>query len=389
MVPKGRLGDILVANNLITPQDLEAALKEQKEKGGFLGQILIDKGLVSSADVSRALQEISSGIKGKTELGQMLLAEKLITEDQLKTAIERQKITRKNLDDIFVELGYVTSEQIAETLSCYLGLPFVRLDALTFRQELFSIIPETFIRNYHVVPVSLEQGVLSVAMADPLNIIIVDQIRLISAHKINPMIATKKDILSVIDRYYNLTQKAKQMLADIRLDRLSDETTISRFVDTIIHAGIESRASDIHLEPQYPEMRVRFRIDGILHNIINIPKSIEAFLISRVKVAADMDITEHRRPQDGHMTIKFKDKEYDLRAASSSTVGGEKVVIRILDKAGMLPGLSDVGFAPRDQDMMKALINRPYGIILITGPTGSGKTTTLYALLNQMSNNEE
>ena len=384
MVPKGRLGDILIANHLITPQDLEAALKEQKEKGGFLGQILINKGLVSPADVSRALQEISTDIKERTELGQTLVSDKTITDDQLRLALERQKNTRQNLDDILIELGFVTADQVAESLSRYLGLPFVRLADYTIQQELLPLIPEKFVLNYHIVPVSLEQNTLSVAMSDPLNLIVLDQIRLISSYKINPMIATKKDILALIDRYFNLQQMAKQMLSDIRLDKVSDETAISRLADTIIQAGIESRASDIHLEPQFPEMRVRFRIDGILHDIINIPKSVEASLVSRVKVLADMDITEHRRPQDGHLSMKFKDKEFDLRLASTSTIGGEKMVIRILDKTSMLLGLDKLGLTDQDQQVLRLLITRPYGIILVTGPTGSGKTTTLYSILSQM-----
>jgi type II secretory ATPase GspE/PulE/Tfp pilus assembly ATPase PilB-like protein len=151
-----------------------------------------------------------------------------------------------------------------------------------------------------------------------------------------------------------------------------------------MQAGINSRASDIHLEPQYPEMRIRFRIDGILHDIITVPKSVEAGVISRVKVLADMDITEHRRPQDGHISLKVNEKEYDLRVASSSTIAGEKVVIRILDKTGMLLGLDELGLADKDRQLFKALISRPYGIILVTGPTGSGKTTTLYAALGQI-----
>lgn len=384
MAGKNRLGDILISWNLVTPENLEAALKEQKEKGGFLGQILINKGVVSPADISRALEELSSGVREKIDLGQMLVSDKIISDEQLRIAQERQKSTKQHLDDLLVELGFVTFSQIAATLSRYLNLPLMKLSENTVKPETLRLIPEDIIRQHLIIPVSLEQETLFVAMSDPLNLVALDKIRQISHYKISPMIATKKEILTVIDRYFNLQQMAKQMLSDIRLDKVLDETSISRLVDTIIHAAIESRASDIHLEPQFPEMRVRFRIDGILYTIISIPRSIEASLVSRVKVLADMDITEHRRPQDGHISLKFNEKEYDLRIASISTVNGEKIVIRILDRTGMLLGLDDLGFSDKEQQAFRSLINRPYGIVLITGPTGAGKTTSLYAILSQV-----
>jgi type II secretory ATPase GspE/PulE/Tfp pilus assembly ATPase PilB-like protein len=207
---------------------------------------------------------------------------------------------------------------------------------------------------------------------------------MLSKYKISPMIAAKKEIQGIIERYFNLQQMTKQIFTEIRTGQITDDTSVSKLIDTIMQAGINSRASDIHLEPQYPEMRIRFRIDGILHDIITVPKSVEAGVISRVKVLADMDITEHRRPQDGHISLKVNEKEYDLRVASSSTIAGEKVVIRILDKTGMLLGLDELGLADKDRQLFKALISRPYGIILVTGPTGSGKTTTLYAALGQI-----
>lgn len=384
-MPEGnRLGDILISWNLITAEDLEAALKEQKEKGGYLGQILINKGLVSSTDISRALQQVSSKIKEKTDLGQMLIADKIISDEQLNIALERQKISKKSLDDTLLGLGFVTSQQIAQTFSHHLGLPFISISDYDIKLEVLQVLPENFIRNYQVIPIKLEQNTLSVAMSDPLNLIALDEIKSLSRYQIEPMIAAKKEIQSIIDRYFNLQQMTKQILSDIRLDKAVDDTSISRLVDRLIHAGINSRASDIHLEPRYPEMRVRLRIDGILHDIATIPKPIEPSLVSRIKVLAEMDIAEHRRPQDGHISLKFNERDYDLRIASTSTVAGEKVVIRILDKTGMLLGLDELGLSAKDQEIFKSLISKPYGIILVTGPTGSGKTTTLYAVLSKV-----
>jgi len=381
---KNKLGEILISWNLITPQDLESALNEQKEKGGFLGQILVNKGLVSSADISRALQQLSSKIDEKAELSQMLVADKIITEEQLKAVLDRQKTTKKSLDDTLLELGFVTPEQIAQTFSRHLGLPFIRVSDYEIKLETLQLLPENIIRNYQVIPIKLEQNILSLAMADPLNLIALDEIKLASKYQIEPTIATKKEIQGIIERYFNLQQMTKQILSDIRLDKAADDVSVTQLVDRIIQGGINSRASDIHLEPRHPQMRVRFRIDGILHDIATIPKSIEASLISRVKVLADMDITEHRRPQDGHISFKFSEKDYDLRVASTSTIAGEKVVLRILDKTGMLLGLNELGLSSKDQDFFKSLISRPYGIILVTGPTGSGKTTTLYAVLSRI-----
>jgi len=384
MPDKNRLGEILISWNVITAQDLETALKEQKEKGGYLGQILIDKGLVSSVDISRALQVFSSKAKDKSELGQMLVADKIITPEQLETALEKQKILKKTLEDTLLELGLATSEQIAQTTSRNLGLAFIRLADYDIKLETLELLPENIIRNYQVIPVKLEQNALHVAVSDPLNLPALNEISRACKYQIKPMIAAKKEIQGFIERYFNLQQMTKQILSDIRIDKTFDETTISRVVDKLIHAGINSRASDIHLEPHSPEMRVRFRIDGILHDITTVPKDIEASLLSRIKVMADMNITEHRRPQDGHISLRINDKDYDLRIASTSTIAGEKVVIRILDKTGMLLGLKELGLSAKDQEVFKSLISRPYGIILVTGPTGAGKTTTLYAVLNQI-----
>jgi type IV pilus assembly protein PilB len=384
MPDKNRLGEILISWNLITPQDLEAALEEQKEKGGYLGQIFIDKGLVSSTDISRALQQLSSKEKDKAELGLMLIADKIISPEQLETALEKQKIFKKTLEDTLLELGFVTSEQIAQSSSRHLGLTFIKLSDYDINLEILELLPENIIRNYQVIPVKLEQNTLHVAISDPLNLLALDEIKRASKYQVKPMVAAKKEIQGIIERYFNLQQMTKQILSDIRIDKTFDDTTITRLVDKLIHAGINFRASDIHLEPHSPEMRVRFRIDGLLHDITTIPKDIEASLLSRIKVLADMDITEHRRPQDGHISLKFNEKDYDLRIASTSTIAGEKVVIRILDKTGMLLGLKELGLSVKDREVFKSLISRPYGIILVTGPTGAGKTTTLYAVLNQI-----
>ncbi len=384
MPDKNRLGEILLSWNLITQQDLEIALKEQKEKGGYLGQIFIDKGLVSSTDISRALQLISSKAKDKAELGLMLVTDNIITKEQLETAITKKKILKTTLEDTLLDLGFVTSEQIAQSTARHLGLTFIHLSDYDINLETLELLPENVIRNYQAVPLKMEQNSLHVAISDPLNLPAVNEIKRVSKYPVKFVITSKKDIQAIIERYFNLQQMTKQIISDIRIEKTFDDSTVSRLVDKLLHAGMNSRASDIHLEPHSPEMRVRFRIDGILHDITTVPKDIDASLLSRIKVMADMDITEHRRPQDGHISLKLNDKEYDLRIASTSTIAGEKIVIRILDKTGMLLSLKELGLSTKEQEVFKSLIQRPHGIILVTGPTGSGKTTTLYAVLNQI-----
>lgn len=384
MAEKNKLGEILVSWGLITQASLDSALKEQKESGGYLGQILINKKLVTPHDVSRALEQSSLGAEEKTELGELLLADKIISKAQLKKARERQTSAKQSLEETLVELGFVNSRQIAKALSRYLDIPFISLSNYEIKPEILQLLPENIIRNYQVLPLKLEENTLCLAMADPLNLVALEEIKLICKYPLKPLIAVKNEVQYCIERYFNLQQMAKQLLIDMRPDKATDATWVRQLVDNIIRAGINSRASDIHLEPQHPEMRVRFRIDGVLYDIINVPKSIEGSLLSRVKVMADMDITERRRPQDGHISIKSNEKMYDLRIASASTIVGEKVVIRILDKTGMLLGLEELGLSDKERETFNSFISRPYGIILVTGPTGSGKTTTLYAALSRL-----
>lgn len=399
MAQKPKLGEMLVTAGLINKEQLEEALKEQGKKGGYLGQILINKGLVSSADINRVLQQISPKIKQWDELGKMLVIENIITQEELDKAISKSNLTKRPLDKVLVELDYVAEAAIASALARYLDIPYVKLKDLQIDPEVVHILPVSLVRRYKLMPVRLEADTLFLAMSDPLELEALEEIRLVSKFKIRQMVATEKEILQAIEQHFNIQEMAKQMLTDIpaaeielergilapgKLEKGAEEPPVTRLVDSIINEGVNSRASDIHFEPQYPQMRLRYRIDGMLHDVMTIPKRIEPAVISRVKILADMDITERRRPQDGHISVRFNNKEYDLRVASFATVAGEKIVVRILDKSSMLLSLNGLGLSLRDLERLNVLISRNYGIILVTGPTGSGKTTTLYAALNQM-----
>jgi len=398
MPEKPKLGEILITCGLITQEQLDIALKEQAQKGGYLGQILVNKGFVSSSDISRVLQQASPKIKQWDGLAKTLMIENIITQEQLDQAATKSNLTKQSIDKTLIELGYVTEAAVASALARYLDIPYVKLSDLEIDPKVAHLLPISLIRRYRMIPVRVEGNALFLAMSDPLDIDALEEVRLVSKYKIKQMVAAEKDVLQAIEQHFNIQQMAKQMLSDLpsieselekeiltsgKAEIGAEEPPVARFLDSVIHEGIISRASDIHFEPQYPQMRMRYRIDGVLHDIMNIPKRIESAVISRIKILADMDITERRRPQDGHISLKYNNNEYDLRVSSFATIAGEKIVLRILDKSGMLVDLGGLGFSSDELNKFNSLISRNYGIILVTGPTGSGKTTTLYAALNQ------
>ncbi|MEK7298577.1 MAG: GspE/PulE family protein [Candidatus Margulisiibacteriota bacterium] len=264
--------------------------------------------------------------------------------------------------------------------------------------QIISMIPEDLIRRFQMFPFDLTDNTLSVAMVNPSNLEAIDEIRLMTGCQIAPHPAAIEHIQSAIEKYLKVENRARQSLVDIRLqhvqaqekrpvvedDSETAEEPAVRLLNEVLAGAIFQHASDIHMEPQEPEMRIRYRIDGVLIDVMTIPKHIEAAIISRAKILCDMDITEKRRPQDGHYSYRFEGQVYDIRLACMPTVCGEKMVLRILDKARMTMGLLDLGFSQESATVLDRLVHKPYGMILITGPTGSGKTTTLYSLLNTL-----
>ncbi|MCL4512470.1 MAG: type IV-A pilus assembly ATPase PilB [Candidatus Eremiobacteraeota bacterium] len=344
----------------------------------------------------------------KQDMSELLIEEKLITERQLQKAIDQQKKTGDKLEKILVQLNYVTEKDITEVMGKQMGVAFVDLDVQEIDSELIKTIPEHLARRYKVVPVGQVGSKLSVAMADPLNVLAIDDIRLITGFDIQPMIATEASITRIIDRNFGVTELAEveetvktleasdagsaleavQEEEEISVDKLKelvDEAPIVRVVNLIISQAINDKASDIHVEPEAKQVRVRYRIDGVLHDVMSPPKHIQAPMISRIKIMSSMDIAERRVPQDGKIHLKHNNKEFDLRVSTIPTVHGEKAVLRILDKSSVMLGLDKLGFYPDIKEKLEGMILKPYGMILVTGPTGSGKSTTLYSCLNKIN----
>ena len=273
----------------------------------------------------------------------------------------------------------------------------VNLNDYKVDRQVAQILPEEVVRRLNMLPLEIADNQLYVAAAMPVNLPGMDEIRLLTGLKVKPIIVPEKDLAQAINEHFSIRQTAKQAIIDLRLQGLAqsmetdeeerpdiEEAPVVTLVNSIIRGAVNDGASDIHLEPQHPEMRVRYRINGILHDITTIPKYIEPPIVSRIKLLADMDITERRRPQDGHIAIDVEGRQIDLRVSTVLTINGEKIVIRVLDKETMLIDLEQLGLSSQQEDAFKSFIAHPYGMILITGPTGSGKTTTLYAVLKQL-----
>jgi len=342
------------------------------------------------------------------DIGELLIEGGFITARQLERAKNKMAKTNEPLQKILVQLGFVSEKDITEVIGQQMGVDFVDLDEMELEPELGRSIPEHLAQRYKVIPVDQNGNKLKLAMVDPLNVLAIDDIRLITGFDIEPVIATEESILKMINRQYGVTDLAEvqetvkdisatdfggveieeEVEEEIALDKLKemvDEAPIVRVVNLIISQAISDKASDIHIEPEAKQMRVRYRIDGVLHDVMTPPKHIQAPMISRIKIMANLDIAERRVPQDGKIHLRHDNREYDLRVSTCPTVHGEKVVMRILDKSSVLLGLNKLGFYPEIQKEFEEAAERPYGMILVTGPTGSGKSTTLYATMNKLN----
>ncbi|MED1421470.1 GspE/PulE family protein [Bacillus smithii] len=322
----------------------------------------------------------------RKRLGDLLVEAGVITEDQLQEALKKKK-NRQKLGDVLVSLGYLNEQQLIEVLEFQLGIPHVKLPSIPIDTTLLKFIPKEFALKNLVFPIEKKDRELTVAMYDPLDFYTIDDLTLSTGLQIRTVIATREDIISSIYKYYNgKDQLNETAAASTNVSEAAEESVVA-LVNDILEAGIQLKASDIHIDVQESKLIVRFRIDGLLRTERILSKSVHSSLIARMKILGNMDITENRLPQDGRMKLS-KYKTIDMRISILPTIYGEKVVIRLLDLQNIRKDISEVGFNKVNLQRFQKLIEKPSGLVIITGPTGSGKTSTLYAALNHLNTEE-
>lgn len=335
------------------------------------------------------------------QLGEILLDEGLVTEAQLMAALDEQMVRGQSLGRTLVEIGVLTEGQLVAALARQVGMTFVDLDEYPVDRAAVTMVPAALCRRYTVLPVGFQDGSLVLATADPGNVVAVDDVRTVSGMSVLPIVATFENLSRAIDRFcradgemedLSSAFEEEQAPTDLDLSRVGDvvedDAPIVRYVNLLVTQAISDRASDIHIEPTEHDLRVRYRIDGVLHEMQRSPKQIQGGVISRVKILSDIDIAERRKPQDGRMSVTHNGRKIDLRVATLPTVWGEKIVMRILDNSTASLDLRDLAFLEHNYETYREAYTKPYGMILVTGPTGSGKSTTLYATLNAVSKPE-
>jgi type IV pilus assembly protein PilB len=327
-------------------------------------------------------------------LGDILVDEGLLNRKQLAEAEEEQQRVGKSLGRVLVDMGLVQEAALVSALARQVGLDFVDLTEHQIDPAAASLLPEQVSRRYRALPIGYDGTRLIVAMSDPANVFALDDIRTITGMEVKPVVATASDVEAAIRRYGQFDQSVEEIATEASsaaqdtpqdLDAMPaavEEAPIVKLVNLLITQAVTDRASDIHIEPMEKDIRIRYRIDGVLHEVMRSPKNIQNGLVSRLKVMADINIAERRVPQDGRVGLVVGGRAVDLRLATLPTVFGEKVVIRILDKTSVLLKLEDLGFSDVAYSRFEGAFRKPYGTVLVTGPTGSGKSTSLYATLN-------
>jgi len=382
-----------------------AKIKEKKK----LGEILVNRKLITSEQLKEAL-EIQSKIED-SYVQELFLDREIISSRDLKKAQEESKRQNKKLQEVILEMKLASPREVGEIFSLVKRFPFIHLSEHTkeIDGETVKLIPEKLAKHFCLIVISREDSYLNVAMGDPTNIVAIDNIRSNTGCEVVPLLSTKKEILEVIEKYYGeagiassipdlkdisftaeaeeIAEKEKVDLAQLKV-QVKDPPVV-RYVNSILFRAIEEKASDIHLEPAENEVFVRTRVDGILRQLPPPPKKTYPAIVSRIKIISNLDIAERRLPQDGRSKARIGPKEVDIRVSIIPTIYGEKVVMRLLDKSTMLMGLEELGFEKDELEKFKEAVSAPFGMILLTGPTGSGKSTTLYGALNFINSPEK
>jgi type IV pilus assembly protein PilB len=337
----------------------------------------------------------------RKKIGDILLERGFVTPEQLETALNQQPTTGKRLGDLLVETGVITEEQLLDSISDRLSIPRLSLESMVIDPDVISRVPVDLARRYTLIPVFSIGNALTLAMSDPLNIIAIDEIKYRTGCDIKRAVATISEIKSAIDEYYSVadslegiigTEQDSLVVPGPELDVVEDaeaETPIVRLVNVILSKAVKDKASDIHIEPDDTSLRIRYRISGVMREEASPPKTMQKELISRVKIAANLDVSEKRLPQDGRFMTTVDGAPVDLRVSTLPTIHGEKIVIRILDRRNLIRSFGDLGFRKIVQEAWTSIIRKPEGLVLLSGPTSSGKTSTLYATLQEINSIEK
>jgi len=333
----------------------------------------------------------------------LLVEKRIITKEQLDKAKEEVNKTGLPIEKALEKLGFISEIDIAQVVADSIGVPFMNLTDYLIDPEVIKLVPEALAKKCRAVPLFKIGDSLTIAMQDPLDVAAIDEIRIkTKMGSIDPVLSTSAMIQNVLDQNYGTLGSVKDLANELTQEKLdqkfkgskglseiSEEAPVIKLVNMIIMEAVKDKASDIHVEPEENIVRIRYRIDGILHESHEIPKHLQSVLASRIKIMAKMDIAETRNPQDGRIQLKMESKDLDLRVSSFPTVYGENIVLRILDKTSVILGLEDLGLSEKELKDFNKIIQRPNGIILVTGPTGSGKTTTLYSALSTVNSMEK
>ena len=337
-----------------------------------------------------------AGVRQAKPLSELLVEQGVLTAEQLQTVQAKAATQGCSLKQAITQQGLLTEADLMKLLAEQSGMTTVELSNYLIKPEVIQAVPEALARKHVVVPLFKIAQSLTVAIADPLNFFALDEVRLKSRCEIKAVLATESAIRHAIDQYYGAAGTIEEVAkvleaaeAPASEERAAGEAPVIRLVDLLVIQALKEGASDVHIEPQDQLLRTRLRIDGILHEVAGPPKHLHASVVSRIKVLANLDVAEHRKPQDGRFRLRMDQKDIDLRVSTVPTQFGEKVVMRLLDSANVLRGLEQLGLAPESMATFVRLIHAPHGILLVTGPTGSGKTTTLYAALHDINSTEK
>src|SRR5712692_1047984 len=352
------------------------------------------------------MSNVALGQPVNRRLGDLLVTEGLLAPEDLRRALSEQKVSSEKLGPILVRLNLLNEEQLIGFLSRQYGIPSITLSQLDIDPEVIRLVPSQLAKRYEVIPIKRTGNALTLAMSDPTNVFALDDVAFLTNLQVLPVVASQGAIRKAIDRTYvskataitdvleeldqelttvQLVGEEERAIDVIELKEVADDAPLVRLVNMVLVDAIQKGSSDIHWEPYEKVFRIRFRIDGVLHEMLTPPKRLEAAIVSRIKIMANLDIAERRLPQDGRIKLRYNRREIDFRVSVLPTIFGEKAVLRILDKESLKLDLTELGFDEWSLNQFQAAIRQPYGMILITGPTGSGKTTTLYSAIHTLN----